>query len=76
MSTEVVTLDICSHPTLNEAFELFPLPGGRVYWCEDCKKKIFISNYTLLEDSQARLAGIIGLAFGEQWAQVARKGQI
>lgn len=76
MSTEVLALDVCSHPTLNMTFEILPFPGGRVYWCSECKKKIFISNFTLILDSQARLAGIIGLTFGEHWAQAALKGQI
>ncbi len=64
----------CSHPELT----MDNLPDGRHYRCRACGKHIVISLFQFadVESSQElaeRFAGLIGLAFGEQWARRARR---
>lgn len=78
MSTEIVTVETCTHPELNMQDEIGML-GERVYWCSACKKRITIPMYQSSlsgRDAQENFAGMIGLAFGEQWERLARKGQV
>jgi hypothetical protein len=71
--TELVTIDTCSHPEMNMQDDLL---WGRKYWCSVCKKKIIIPNHTLMIHGQEGLAGIVRLAFGDKWGNLAAEGRV
>jgi len=76
MSTELIAIDTCSHPELVESMAPWP-DTGMMYQCPACKKKIVIPSRTIMapvnaEEVNESIAGIIGLAFGEQWKEQVR----
>ncbi len=76
MSTELITVDPCTHPELNMKPDLL---DNRIYWCSACRKKIIIPMYQLTlsgKEAQENFGNMIALAFGECWGKLAREGRV